>query len=507
MSDSPKDLLQRLYDEEFGLRPTNFSIKPVHVANGLGRALTSRSYRSTALAYTLRRWVLNQKKGLHEERHPNAEILSNYAAAFATRDGDSPDVAALSTLRTLAFDVLGADGAAYEDPDQSSYTLANERFITRDPSDNRTGLFLARLMTAGADGDAANQIKSLLTTETDPWTTLALPLLSLAEPRDERIDGDAAALAARGDHLFMVQGGTLTSPVLASLRDAYDRLARFEAEAGSKLNSLRRLVLFGCFVVHVHMTARWSETVSGAPRPPILLDMYDGTRLPLRDASRATLRAAGDTIEGLLVARIRSEFSAVTSEARAERIIADLDVSDDTRRRLHRSYEAHRQDGSLPPRDALADAFWETGLAEIRKDGGHPIGYLTELGRRAGYLTPWANQGRGGKLQKRYGVTAEFLETLIAATVEPHQPLDFPEFLDALHAQFGVVVGRRQDDTVIRANNLYGTQFGTPTSISEEDLRMNVEALRLAVLETGYAKAYADGQTVITTDPESLATL
>lgn len=93
MSDSPRELLQRLYDEEFGLRPTNFSIKPVHVANGLSRALTSRSYRSTALAYTLRRWVLNQRKGLQEERHPNSEILANYSTAFATREGEAPDVA------------------------------------------------------------------------------------------------------------------------------------------------------------------------------------------------------------------------------------------------------------------------------------------------------------------------------------------------------------------------------------------------------------------------------
>ena len=133
MTDSPRDLLHRLYDEEFGLRPTNFSIKPVHVANGLGRSLTQRSYRSTALAHTLRRWVLDQRKSIQDERHPNAEILTEYAPAFSTRDGRPPNVEELSTLRTLAFNVLGADGAAFEDPDQSSYTMANERFITKDP--------------------------------------------------------------------------------------------------------------------------------------------------------------------------------------------------------------------------------------------------------------------------------------------------------------------------------------------------------------------------------------
>jgi hypothetical protein len=56
-------------------------------------------------------------------------------------------------------------------------------------------------------------------------------------------------------------------------------------------------------------------------------------------------------------------------------------------------------------------------------------------------------------------------------------------------------------------NNLYATPFGTPTSVSEEDLRLNVEALRRMIIEAGYGKAFADGQTVIATDPESLVTL
>ena len=255
------------------------------------------------------------------------------------------------------------------------------------------------------------------------------------------------------------------------------------------------------------MTARWSELVDDAPRPPILLDMFDGTRLPLRDASRATVRAAGDSIEGLMVARIRREFSAITTDSTARRVIDEVDVSETLREQLIRAYEAHCEGGGQSPTEALADSFWETGLSQLRRDGGHPIGFLTEIGRRAGYLTPWANQGRGGRLQKRYGVTAEFLETLIIATVDPDRPVDFPEFLDALQDRFGIVVGRRRDDSVIRANNLHSTPFGTPTSISEEDLRMNVEELRSAVLATGYAKAYADGQTVITTSPDSLVTL
>ena len=90
----------------------------------------------------------------------------------------------------------------------------------------------------------------------------------------------------------------------------------------------------------------------------------------------------------------------------------------------------------------------------------------------------------------------------MAATVEPDDPQEFPEFLDALSRNLGVVFGRPEDDDLIRRNNLDGGQFGPPTAVNEEDLRRNVERMRELVIETGYAKAYADGRTIITTIPE-----
>lgn len=117
------------------------------------------------------------------------------------------------------------------------------------------------------------------------------------------------------------------------------------------------------------------------------------------------------------------------------------------------------------------------------------MGAVIELGRRAGFLSAWSNAGRGGKLQKRYTATAEFLETLIAATVEPDEPLEFPEFLDRLRDSFGILVGRPEDDALIRLNNLHGQQFGPPTAFDEEDLRRNVEEMRKLVVESGYGRA------------------
>lgn len=497
---TPKDLLGRLYDEEFGLDPDSGSIKPVHVANGLARSLTARAYDTAPLARTLRRWVRDQRLGVDREQNPTRTIIDEYAVAFAR--GADTDPGRVNVLRALARDVLGADDAVFNQPDKSSYTLSNGRFVTIDPSDHRAGLFLARLVTAGENGDAATLLLELLADSSDPYSMLAGPLLAMAAERPAPSnEGTPQAEALNSLLAVGDETGRLRSPTLAALRGSFDRLARFERREGSKLNSLRRLVLFGCFVIHVHMTGRWSEAQPGAPRPPILLDMFDGSRLPLRDASRASLRASREALEGILSNRLLAFFGELTDVA-ATRMLADEGTAGKDQDALRRFYATHRADEGATAGSAMASAYLDVGITVSRS---HPIGFLVELGRRAGYLTPWVNQGRGGKLQKRYGVTAEFLETLVAATVEPGDLVDFGAFLDGLRDTFGVLAGRARDDEAIRNCNLDGTPWTAPTSIAEEDLRMNVEALRVALLETGYAREYADGQTVVASTPESEA--
>lgn len=490
----PTPLVMRICDEDLGLQPDNFSIKPVHLANGLARALTGQTHDTTALAQTLRRWVRDQRAGVDRESNPTTAILDRYSKAF--RDGADTEPERVNTLRALARDVLGADDAVFQQADKSSYTLANGRFVSPDPSDNRAGLFVAELLRAGGDGDAAAFLVASLLDDTDPYSTLAAPLLDLATSRDVQPSaGDEAD--ALGRLLSVDAHEQLVSPILRSLRECFDRLARFEQREGSKLNSMRRLVLFGCFVVHVHVISRWSEVEAGAPRPPILLDMYDGAKLPLRDASRATLRAGGEALERLLTYRLMERLGHLSAAA-VDRVLEDRQALGREQQALVAAYETQRADAQIRPGEALAQAYLNVAFS-----GKQPLNFLTELGRRAGYLTPWANQGRGGRTKKRYGASAEFLETLVAAIVEPDDMLQFGEFLDRLRDSFGVLAGRAQDDDAVRTCNLAGQPWTSTTSIAEEDLRMNVEALRQAVLETGYAREYADGQTVIVSTPES----
>jgi hypothetical protein len=312
----PRDLVERIYNEDLGFLPTNKVVKPVHVANGFARALTGRSYDTRPLTQLVKRYVEDQRQSVVVEANTNQAILSAYASAFVPKNGIEVDEIAVGDLRALAYGALAADGAVFSDADKSSFTLSNERFVTKDPSDRRAGLFLSRLVTAGSSGAAAEELLRALRSESDPWTVLASPMLSLARHREERPTAVAAQVAALADHLFAFEtSGVLSSPTLRNLRATYDRLARLESVESSTLNSLRRLVLFGCFVLHVHLLARWSEVDPGRPRPPILLDLFDGERPALRDASRATVRAAGDAVEGLLTFRMTSLLTSLTNDA------------------------------------------------------------------------------------------------------------------------------------------------------------------------------------------------
>jgi hypothetical protein len=299
---------------------------------------------------------------------------------------------------------------------------------------------------------------------------------------------------------------------LRELRERFDQLADFENTYGAKLTTLRRMVLFGCFCIHVHMIRRCGDVIEDGPRPPILLDLFDGRRRSLREASAATLQAGFRAIEQLVLYRIGEHVDGVCVDG-VEAFLDNLPISNENDV-LRAEYQAQRT--GIEAREALAEAYWKMGYSSVgprrvggdgtegdgpRRAQGLPWHALLALGRRSGYLLPYDDRGRGGKEHKRYGANAEFAEVLVAATVEPGDPIDFDEFLDRLQKSFGIVIGRRADFDIIRRNDLrLGAELQRSVSVNENDLRLNLLAFKELMIEIGFAKSYADGRTVITTD-------
>jgi hypothetical protein len=500
-TETPAQLLRRTYDEEFGFLPTNASMKPVHVANAMARRIIGVQSDHTPLARVLRQYVDNQRGGFKEERNPNSAILTDYGDRFTDRFGNPPSDEAMTRFRSLAKDTLGADDAVF--PTQASFTLSHARMITAELSDNGSGDFLAALLTAGTPkrpATAAELLVDLLNNDTDPWSTIGWPLLDLGEERDASPGATAQVRADRiAAMLATDKKGQLTSPTLRVLRERYDQLADYEAAHGSKLTTLRRLALFGVFALHVHMVRRCNDVVTDGPLPPLLLDLFDGRRRSLREASAATLQAGFRAIEQLVVQRVHDHLDEVCGK-NPEKYIASFPEAKEWDA-VRAEYDA--QLTGRTPLDALAEAFWKVGYSGIGPEGvqGFPWNSLLALGRRAGYLLPYDNRGRGGKEHKRYGANAEFAELLVAATVTPGDPLDFDDFLDLLRSSFGIVVGRTVDFDVIRHNDLrLGGPVRRSVSVIETDLRANLLAFRDLIIDIGFGKSYADGRTVVMTD-------
>jgi hypothetical protein len=499
--ETPKDLLRRIYDEEFGFIPTNTSMKPVHVANGMARRILGTQADFAPLARLLRQYVENQRGGFKEERNPNSAILEAFGERFTDRFDNPPSDEAMTRFRSLAKDTLGADDAVF--PTLASFTLSHARMVTNDISDNGSGDFLASLLRSGAPhrpDTAATLLAELLESDTDPWTTIGWPLLDLGDEQPATLGATAQLRADRSAALLATDTeGILVSPTLRALRDRYDQLAEYEKAHGAKLTTLRRLVLFGVFATHVHIIRRCHDVITDGPQPPLLLDLFDGRRRSLREASAATLQAGFRAVEQLVVHRIRGHMVAVCGDD-PEAFIADLPQSDQWDA-LQQEFEA--QLAGSEPIDALAEAFWKVGYSRVgpKEVQGFPWNTLLALGRRAGYLLPYDNRGRGGKEHKRYGANAEFAEMLVASTVMPGDPIDFDEFLDRLRESYGIVLGRSVDFDIIRHNDLSpGDAVRRSVSVIETDLRANLHAFRDLIIEIGFAKSYADGRTVVTTD-------
>jgi hypothetical protein len=275
----------------------------------------------------------------------------------------------------------------------------------------------------------------------------------------------------------------------------------YEKLHGAKLATLRRLLMFGVFTLHVHMIRRYGDSLGDGPWPPILLDLFDGRKRSLREASAATLQAGLRAIEQVVVRRIRSELEPACADVGVDAFLEGLPPGADTDR-IHTQYRTHLHGNNAL--DALTEAYWIAGYEggeRQRSVKGFPWHSPISLGRRAGYLLPYSNQGQGGREHKRYGANAEFAEIIVAATVPPGDPMEFDEFLDQLRESFGIVVGRRADFEIIRRNDLRPKGALQKTvSVNENDLRANLHAFRDLIIDIGFAKSYADGRTIVTTD-------
>ncbi|MCC6875744.1 MAG: hypothetical protein IT378_15665 [Sandaracinaceae bacterium] len=492
------EILDAVYDADVGWRPATGGIKPVHVANGLLRALQGEQHDTRRL----HEFVVWWKQGKQPDEARTLEALCEahpelYSAFTLTKDFDR--------VRRYADGLLNSDGALFPSIDHSSFSLTSGLMVTRDNSDRRLGVFGAAIL--GAPDDSSSLASAVLAASRrdqprDPLSALVWPLLD-PEPH--------AVAAGQGEAVAKALSRAHNRAFVESITEAARCLATHERVQGNHMRTLQRAVEFVCVATQAHAQALAAKG-DLSKRPPALLALSGHRQSPLAAASERSFEALVRRFEEWLAQRLgellkkgksltdgEEPLEADTKDGRRVRALfarirgagkgAPVPSDAVLRERMQHFTSARQLLGEdAEPAQIIASALVASYAREF--DSGGPRRFLRVLGCRVGLLYP---HFAGATRDKRYRPSVPVLDMLVRACVPAGQAVSLSEFLERLWQRFGVIVGGRRDEGWDDASFLAqrGVLIDTPSLVE------NTDALVRELAAMGLARRYADDVTFV----------
>jgi hypothetical protein len=498
-------VLDTVFEGKVGWNPSTGAIKPVHIANGLFRALTHRLYDTEDVVA----FAVPGKKG--EAPMPGrtfeAMVLNTDDPRF--REFASPTHRVrFERLREAVRGVLAADKAVFPAASRSALTLTCTQMISADDMDKRVGKFMAALLR-GPDADSVGALARLMlalleedqgvVAPRDPISFLLWPLLSQEPKHLERDDARCKLFETRA-----------LSEFAGHLVEASDALAAHEAEQANRLATLQRGVQFVCLAVMAHAQALAADGKLKRRAPLLLVtSAQKGSRLA-RASEISLLRyyeAFEDWLGLQLGERIKRDQLVSTAKdakhpAPAQR--APSSVNRNSVKAWLKTFASEK--GDAPDADLLESrmSLFEGALAEHGKDrvaevlgatlaacyyeeysGGGPRPFLQGIGKQIGLIFP---HGAGRSQEKRVRPSVQTLDVLVKACTPTGRSIPVDEFLLNLWRRFGIVVQGELGEGV----SVHDRLLEQGIDVSPTDLKENRDALIAHLVEIGLARRYPD---------------
>ncbi len=474
-------------------QPVSASIKPVHVANGLFRALLGVGPTPNAFHDTLVRYKTISVRGKGRTRveiKAARELAAEYGEQVFGKFASPANTDRLNLLRAYLRAAYAADEAVFPDMTKSSYTLTNRSQITSDTNDFRTGRFLARILTADFGSGRSPIIpvlEKLLRDDTDELSTIALPLLKTM-PQEQ--------LQEQSWISDGLDEGVKSSAIVRSIRWGFDSIAR-HAEPflqGDKLRILRYVTMFSCFSIYLHLINLDRQTSpyhqGKSLTVPILVDWRPSSRQRIRYASRATYRIAIKEIESLILNGFRTYLSETCSSlnsATADAVISQIELprrgSVSDLRDAFKAYSIENTDPLEALSKSITDAFYRNRTAT-------PESFARNLGVRIGFVAP----GSSRVTNKHYAMSPDLLEVLVLSVTNADDAvgdtLTITDLTKRWRDRYGIVTGALPDDYEFLSYE--GVQ-----DAAHDDLEVNALSLQETLVSIGKAREYADGVAII----------
>lgn len=471
------DFFDSLIEQTLFYSP-KIEIKPAHLANGLFRAVTG---------------VVADDVEQHEAIHPR----KNEQLEEIPRN-----------VREMLPALLGADRTLYGTPRFSSYTLSHATHITSDNHDRRTGEWLRAILETGEETTALSLMRTLLMEE-DSQRSDELSVLTL--PKSPHLDNLKSAPRRLPNKtwpssLCLDQDGEFVDPLLRSIRQGFNQLAKHDQEMarwGGKLDTLRRMAMWGCFSVYLHLANVGRD--ESETRVPILFCMGATDEPTLKQASIQSYQWVSRSLDRFFRRAIEQQIvdwhadgrygawdkneenRARVQEMTWKRIdhggMRAQKTNEDYARDFLRFYNSYQSAAAgMPPMQAFAhaatdmlDLFLSSSPADIARALGVQIGLLSAPRKRT---------------EKLYAPEADLLEVLVRASLPVGELWTLPDLAHYWVDQYGVLFGALGDENERLAT--WGIE-----SVAGDEYQLNVNRLVDLLEMSGYARRYADGVVLV----------
>lgn len=490
------EVFNEVYDNSVGWRPASGSVKPVHVANGLLRAIGGRRYNIEKVVTFL---IAHRQGGMPDPGRTFEALRAD--PSIAGRLGYLvADRAGFERTRRYAKGLLAADKAVFPSASASSLSLTSGLMVSGDYNDRGLGSYGGALISVG-DGSLGKLLKESLALDRplDPITTLAWPLLSDREGHSSTESTQAAFLKRAHNREFLEQ-----------ITTAANCLATHTINAKDPLRLVQRAVHFVCVATFVH-----AQALAGGGkldrRPPTLLVSGAAKGSELAIASEKSLTCTLSGFQAWLVDELESRIAKGKPLVRDELIdaskledgrsvkailrgigTAKLRHAPPSEREVDERFQifstVRKQYKDQGSERNFAQALMEMYVQEY--ESGGPSSFLLALGRKCGFLYP---HFQGRSREKRAMPNARVIEMIVKACVPRGEALSLEVFLQRLWERFGCVVGGRLTEEWSDADVL--AQHGIDVEI--EVLAANTESFVDELVAMGLARRYPDGVTFV----------
>jgi hypothetical protein len=460
-----------------GFKPESGSVKPVHIAAGIFRAILGEY--DTAVGIKKLSYVMGAKGKTPKGNEPPA--VMTYLRDNNAFDEAEINEKQLADFRGMLQKLIDVDKGVYGSNGMWAFTAGADSFVTEAGQHEFAGEFIGGLIKVYCP-QLGDYINAVLCQADDPISVVFEPVLHKGEKKkiEDYRHTKVAAFSKPNKNVKIYLDGLKVSGECLKLQ---------LKKHPNKLTQLRLFVYFCIFKLFRYMSLLESFYCDGTIRP-VLLDFSNGKKGSVSQTSGLCYSQLHKSISRFYAWGFAQELGR-TGYGKSQLLQADVPKYDEnkeltakTKEEISTMWEIAKVDAAELSEDESLLAFGATinDMTAIEATS-NPVNYLRKLGTEVGLLYPPTNF----HMDKRFLISEDMLEALLRCCVEPNETVTSTELRNRLFKRLGIVVGGGLNDAE-RLNSIGSMVYADSDALAE-----NFDLFTDTLQKMNFAEQLPDG--------------